>query len=438
MFALLFLTASILAALSYFFGKEKLHPIKLLLSIWLLAMGVAQLGFSKLEQAFTSRYYGILTLCTVLIIAGSYIAKKRSNNTHRNKTTEFTTLQKKIFWYGIGSIVILSIISNIHIYTAFGTLPLLNIDPERLRFSINRLIFGGWEYFALAARIYIPLIFTYFFITKKTSWTEKGIGALFIIIGVIELLLYTSRSTVVFATLFTYFIYLILNINNLTKKKVIISSVIAVGLVAVFTVAIPAVRHYISFSGQYHGEGSESFKPFAYYYDIAQLTIPQQYGFLASPYLALSFNQQALNQTFNYYNEQQSHYLGRFHLSTFSSGIKLLGNNFEKVQVPWVDIFLPWWNTATFIFSYYADFGLLGVIVGTLFWGYLLSLLYYYTKNNQKLSTVILFAYFNFVIIMSVYTNYTLREEFYIDVVLLLAFTLAISKTYARKTNPQT
>jgi hypothetical protein len=106
-------------------------------------------------------------------------------------------------------------------------------------------------------------------------------------------------------------------------------------------------------------------------------------------------------------------------LSAFNSLFGTVGIPWFDVSIPWKQIFLPWWVTGTFLFSFWADFGWVGIILSALLLGALLSSLYEYATKKPSYFSVMLISYFSFVIIMSIYTNYMLREEFYLDIVFI-------------------
>jgi len=308
----------------------------------------------------------------------------------------------------------LSIAANIYIFLKFQTLPLLSTIPDKMRFIINREVFGPIEYAALLPRIYIPLSFFYLLITKeKIKKWQKYLVSANIFLGLLILIAYASRLTIVIVTLLCYFGYLMMKIKAINIKQTIKATIAAGLIVLVVSTAIPAIRQFITYRDyQYAGQ----YNPFSYISQISEISLPESLQFLIPLYLVPSFNLQALMRGMEFYGGP--HFYGSYTLSVFDSLIKLFHLPLFNAQVDWPGIFLPWWVTATFIFGYFADFGLIGAISAAALWGGLLSLIYVWVNRRPSLLSIMFFAYFSFVSIMTIYTNYFGREELYLDLAL--------------------
>lgn len=425
----IFLILSIVFGLSYIFGKNKFSPYKLLLSLWFMAIAVAQLRLSPYENPWTLKFWLILLLFFILFVAIYLISAKFWGKRIRERNA-LAWANNKLWLMLIFLMAITSIATNVYIFLRFGTLPILSTSPDKMRFIINRDIFGLWEYASLLPRLFIPLAFVYLLQFKAGKWLKTVLISI-IVLGFIILSLYAARLVVIFPILLCYFSYLIFKIKEINFKKIVLASVAVVIVVLAISIAIPAFRQSITYHDYLDPDAQDD--PFGYIAKISGLRIPQSLNFIVPIYIIPSFNLQAMMRATDIYDSSNT-YKGAYELSTLNPALKLIHQPKIDIKIPWDKILLPWWVTATFLFSYFADFGYLGIILAAAFWGILLSGIYIWAKKKPSLLSVMLFAYFSFVVIMSIYTNYFMRPELYLDLGVIIAVGLIIR---ARSLNPK-
>ncbi|MEI6288484.1 MAG: O-antigen polymerase [bacterium] len=397
------------------FGKNKFSPVSLLISLWLVAIGISQLRLSPYELPFSFQFWLVL-IGFLLIFYFSSLESSKWWDKIKEKKENYYTSDNFVFII-LFLMTLACLASNIYIYLKFGTLPILSSEPDKLRFIINKQVFGVWEYLALLPRIFIPISFFIYLQNKKLKPINKNLLIANIIVGFLILFLYAARSNVVFAVLLCYFSYLILNIKTANAKKVIIASLVA-GLVVLFVaVSVPAFRHYVTYRKDYLSD--IDYNPFTYLANLSGIHLPAWLSWSLPLYLIPSFNLQALMRSLNFFNSNNFFY-GLYDLSVFNPLIKIFHVSNISANMNWEAMFLPWWVTATFLFSYQADFGLLGILLAAILWGVGFSGIYVWAKKRPAFLPVMLLSYFSFVSIMSIYTNYLMRPEFYMDMALLI------------------
>ncbi|MFA6919041.1 MAG: O-antigen polymerase [Patescibacteria group bacterium] len=416
---IIFLILSISFGLSYIIGKDKFSPSKLLLSLWFMAIAVAQLRLSPYENPWTLKFWLILGLFFTIFVF-IYLVSARMWQKKLKEQSDLAPANSKLWLILIIIMAIASIITNIYIFYRFGTLPILSSSPDKMRFIINRDIFGLWEYASLLPRLFIPLTFIYFLQFNPKKWL-KALLITTIILGFILLSFYASRLVIIFPILICYFSYLIIKIKEINLKKIILASVSVVVVVLAISIAIPAFRQSITYRDYLDPSAQDD--PFGYIAKISGLRIPKSLNFIVPIYIIPSFNLQALMKATDLYDGSNFYY-GKYDLAVFNPALKLIHQPEIEFKIPWDKILLPWWVTATFLFSYWIDFGYMGIILAGVFWGILLSGLYIWAKKKPSLLSVMLFAYFSFTVIMSIYTNYFLRPELYMDVVAVIVIGL--------------
>lgn len=410
----------------YLFCREKFSPANLMTAIWLVAIGLAQLRLSSHEKPWTADFWLVLFLFLVLFYLSYNIASRKiAHKLWPDKI--ISPIDKKIFFIIVIFLTLASLLSNLYIYLQFGTMPLLASSPDKMRFIINKNIFGLWEYLALLPRLYIPLLFFYLLSAKNTSAKYKFFIWLNIISGFLLLFLYASRLVIVLPILLSYFIYLYWPENRINFKKIIISSIVVLLVVAIISVSLPAFRNYITYQDYYLDD--PNYTPFTYLVNLADINIPSNLNWLIPLYIIPSFNLQALLQATTFYNATVNNfYGGDYYLSVFNPLLKIFNLPLSEVVIPWEPMFLSWWITATFLFSAWADFGYFGLIFIAGFWGIILAWSYQAAIKKPTYLSVMLMSYLSFVVVMSIYADYLMRAEFYLDLVFIFMIGFVFSK----------
>ncbi len=429
----IFLIISLIFFYFYFFSKKKKFSFdNLLFGLWFLSIGIGQLRLSSLEQPYSINFWIILSIFfCIFYVTYNFCRKRFLLNADENKLKETgINIDEKLLVFIVALMTIISVGVNIYIYIRFGTMPILSSAPDKMRFVINKELFGPIEYLSFLPRIFIPLAFIYLVTHKEIKKSNKNILITSIVIGFIILCLYASRVIIIFPILMCYFSYLIIKIKEINLKQIIISSVIVVSSVIFLSVSIPIFRQYITYKDYYGNIYNEETGTLdinasvAYLLNISKIKLPKQLSVVAPLYIIPSFNLQTLYHATTYFNSS-NFYHGRYLLSISDPFLKLFGIHlFDDIKIQWKDIFLPWWNTGTFLFDFWADFGYLGIVFAGVLFGIIFSILYILGTSKKNLLSTMLFAYFSFFVIMSIYTNYIRRAEFYLDI-----FVIAILQT---------
>lgn len=416
-FFLLFLFLGIVLALRYISGSDKFSPANLLLAVWLVSIAIAQLRLSPHEYKWTVDFWLVLFLFLVLFYLIFSLVSRYANGKMLSNSKNIL-INKSIFTWLALVLTFGSVLSNLYIYFQFQTMPIFSSSPDKMRFIINKNIFGLWEYLALLPRLYIPLLFFYLLSAKQIAHKYKVFIWLNIVLGFSLLFLYASRLVIILPILLSYFVYLYLQKNSINFKKIVISSLIVLLLVGSISVLMPAFRNYITYRDYYIDD--LEYTPFTYLVNLSGINVPAGFNWIIPLYIIPSFNLQAMLQATTYYNTTVNNfYGGGYYLSVFNPALKILHLPLSDVVIPWEPMFLSWWVTATFLFTAWADFGYWGIVFMAIFWGTVLALAYQYASKKPTYLSVMLMAYLSFVVIMSIYADYLTRAEFYLDILFI-------------------
>jgi len=426
--------------LYFFYKKNRFSFDNLFFGLWFLCIAIAQLRLSPLESTFDARFWvaiGIFSLFFYLIYNFVRIKLNKKIIDEDKKIN----IDENFFLIVLGIMFVVSVIANLYILFKFGTMPIFASAPDRMRFIINKETFGLIEYLSFLPRIFIPLAFIFLIKNNLIKKWKKILVLSIICLGFLILLMYASRVIILFPIIICFFSYLILKIRTITLKQIIISSLIVVSAVLFLSISIPIFRQYITYKDYYGkiynektGEYDES-APFNYILDISKINIPKKFNLLVPLYIIPSFNLQTFYHATIYFDSSHDFFYGRYLASIGDGFTKSFGIKFFNEKIEWGKIFLPWWNTGTFLFDFWADFGYFGMILAATIFGTIFAYIYVLAIKKNNLAFTLLFAYFNFFIVMSIYTNYIRRQEFYLDVafILLLHFSFAFYEKYKNK-----
>lgn len=422
---------SLLILTFYFFGREKFSLGYLLIAVWLASIGVSQWRLSRLEENWNLKFWLILFLFFIIFwlvkIYCDYFWPKKIAPT--DSSWQFNSRR---FGWLIFILMSFACAANLYIFSRFGTLPILSTIPDRMRFIINQEVFGVWEYLALLPRILIPVIFIYWWRLGNKFSLPALASLASIFFGFSLLALYASRVVMILAILMGYFSYLALNLKKINWRRIFTASLAVLIVVLVLSVAIPTIRQYLTYRDY---ESDLDYQPFTYLFDLAELEIDERLAWVVPLYIIPSFNLQAMMRSIDYF-QWPDFYFGQYTLSVFNPALKIFGLPLFDSVISWKEIFLPWWVTGTMLFNYWVDFGLIGIFLAAVFWAALLSFIYHWSRLRPSLITILLFSYFSFVVIMTIYTNYFMRPELYLDLLLIIFLGWFLIKKENRRKNP--
>lgn len=406
------------AVFFYLFLRDKNHqfsPLWLILSAWMLGLGIPQLHLSRIEKDWYPAYWLwlIISLCTFTV--GFYLFDKlwiKYSFWRKIKFLTHESFNGRNLRFVIYFLFLVSLVALQMFYTRAGNFPLLAQDTDVFRFEADEKVPGLINYTAQFARLFIPLAF-FLIIYESFSWRKHWDLALLVIAGAISLTLFASRTQIFFVDLWVMALYLVMRHPNLKQafKFYPVFLLISILVLAV----VPLYRQYKSYGTTDYLAGvteinSSGFNP------ISKALLPI--------YVGVSFNQQALLHATEFY-ETNPIQKGKVTLDPFTNilGLKQFKSDFDLCK-----IFKCWWNTGTYLFPFVQDFGKWAfVFIPPLIAG-ILALLYRYWLSVKNFLSINLYAYMCFFIVMSIYLSFTVRAEMYLDLFLIFVIYLFVSR----------
>jgi len=419
----IFTLASIGAFVSFFRGRFRYSPLGLMLSVWFIAIAIAQLNLSELELPWGGKYWFLISASLVSFTLGFFV--------FRNIWSKYPWwLNTKVFTRNILSenrvrlisyfLFLISGLALYLFYTKAGNLPLLAPDPDVFRFEADENVPGLVNYAAQLARVFIPLAFFLMF-WQKFSWKKHWDLVILCLMGIVILTAFASRTQIFFIDLWIMALYFFIRKPNWKQSLKFYPAFLIVSVLVL--AAVPMYRQYQSY-GEGYLTSVTGIDPTGFNY-VEKAFMPI--------YVGVSFNQQALLHAQNYYETHPLQY-GKVSLDPFTNifGKFIPPLNNIKSDFDLGAIFYPWWNTGTYLFPFVQDFGTSAFFIIPFLLAALVTLAWRYWETNPNFLSINLYAYTVFFIVMTVYLSFSVRAEMYLDLMLLFAIYLFVSKKSAQ------
>ncbi len=288
---------------------------------------------------------------------------------------------RKSFTQLIYSLFLLSASMMIYEWIRAGGIPVLRDDVEMFRMTVSQS--GITHTFAIMMKVLAVLVISFWFSRKG-----KKRGFLLSLVVFLSLLFMYgtgNRGELLFIPVVSFLVYSVLFKPN---RKLLISG----GIFVVFIIAIFPIIRGISMYGD------------SYLDNYARISRFPKYSFLMPLYDSLAFNFEILNRLFFTFPDIVSWGLGHY---TFFVYIPFIGRGETLSQLQnrvWNNNFYGG-LTSTFLGTWYADFGYIGCIIGSLLLCYICNRLYKQLIQRRDYCHLVLYSYTFYMVLIGTYSN---------------------------------
>lgn len=363
-------------------GTDIFSPARIFLIVWSLAIGLAELKLSghQIEWKYYSWFVLFVSLFSVLIgMFAVYVINlyKPINTTISIRSTLINyKLNEEILFKIVILIFACYIISYSIIYAVVGFIPLFTPQPNLTRTK--------WSVFGFGLIIHLAPTIIYFvmlyYLTVQKRLGKKLITGLIMFATLFTFFLLVQRFSLVISIVLTM-IFLYYGTYKFRPRNVIIIFLILV----VFMYGISTIRVSTLF--------------IQYLYYSAKMKFGPQYAFLTEPYMYIVMNlENFANSVYHLSNFTYGYFTFDFVLAL--SGLKHWISDYTYIeQFPFV--INADYNTYSMFFTYYRDFGLLGVFIIPFLLGVIVSALYYRMRQKPDINSISFYGMFLFALIFS-------------------------------------
>lgn len=392
--------------------RDLFNPLRIYSIIWIGLFGLYLLHLSDVQKNSSLKSWVYILLSYFAFVFGylSVYFFIYSNKTELiSKKIEISNFAKYFRFQRMIKIILAIFIFSLMCFLIelffVGSVPLFSENAEMARLKIGLPFFHLFVNFLLWI---IPFLTILYFVLFKDLITKKKKIILFFIIFICFLLsIFTAHRSYLLTALFfssplIYYIFL-------HKKRIIalILLLVFVLMIGVFWVSIEKVRY-----------------PNMDLYKISKMNIPESLSFLTTPYMYTTQNLENLHYLINTDDGYRTYGLLTLQpLFAFSLLNRFIRSNIQIRPLPLVH---PLFNQFTYLFTFYLDFGLIGILVFPYIIGTIAAFVYYKMKEDSYKSIYyfIIFCWFNAGLLFSFYFNFFFTVNF----IFTLVFSLLIFK----------
>ncbi len=366
-------------------NTDVLSPGKIFAFIWALAIGITDLKFSGLQHEWSFEVWVQVLIGPISFIIGAgivYVLKIDSDvhtlNYLRTNRKLYEVDRSKLYRVII-LLSVLFLISYTVIYLNTKEIPLFSAKPGRAR--ANFTMFGIGLF--LHNVVLIFFLTTVYFVLENKNKVRKSI---LLILSLLSLVLYaiTLQRFQVFLTILMIITFLYYTTYRINIKTISLLGVFII--IFFFLVSSFRAGELIVFV----------------LYKVSKMKFSPSYAIFTEPYMYVTMNLENYarsiarveNYTYGFYT---------FDFVTAISGLKhWVDQYFHLNETPFLT---SSYNTYSAFWTYYRDFGILGVFFIPFFGGMALSTLYYSFKARPSLQKLAIYGMFLFAVIFSFFNS---------------------------------
>jgi oligosaccharide repeat unit polymerase len=381
-------------------NADVFSPGRIFTFIWALAIGLTDLKFSGYQHEWSLEVWIQLLLGPIAFLIGTtliYTVNLNSdiwsiNSLRRDR--DIYNVDKEKLYKAVIILFVLFLFGYILIYIKTGGVTLFSDNPGRTRSEFTMFGIGLFLHNVLLVVFFTTI---YYLVEKKNKFRRR----ILFVCSLTSLLLYgiTLQRYQIFITIFLVILLLYYHTFRIKFKF----AVIFVSVIVVFFFIVSSVR------------AGEIF--FFVLYRISKMRFSPDYAIFTEPYMYVVMNLENFARsiakteyfTFGYYT---------FDFVTALSGIKYwISDYYNLVETPFL---VSIYNTYSAFWTYYRDFGVLGIFFIPLFGGIAISSLYYSFRKKPTLMKIGTYGMFLFAIIFSFFNSIVGFLWFVYNLVLLV------------------
>lgn len=363
-------------------GADIFSPARIFLIVWALAIGLAELKLSghQIEWAFYSWIVLLISILSVLL--GMFVVYVININKHVYTTNSIKKVLRNNridndLWFKVFVLLFICyVVSYLVIYAMVGFIPLFTSQPNLTRTK--------WSVFGFGLIIHLAPTVLYFvilyYLSARNVLGKKFIASIVFLVTLLSFMLLVQRFSLVISITLTM-IFLYYGTYKFRPKNVIM----IVLLLVAFMYGISTIRVSTLF--------------IEYLYYSARMKFGPQYAFLTEPYMYIVMNlENFANSVYHLDNFTYGYFTFDFILAL--SGLKHWIAEYTYIeQFPY--IINTDYNTYSMFFTYYRDFGVIGVFIIPFILGTVVSIFYYKMRRVPNINSISFYGMFLFVLLFS-------------------------------------
>lgn len=391
---------ALILILSFRRGTDLLSPARVFLLVWSVCILLVEFKFSGFQHQWTFFSWFILISGIFSFLLGlfiSYSLKSDKNllsiNDIRNKIKNNICIDRQRLFITISVLFLAYIFSLMIEILLEGYIPILHPKPD-----MARMEFGIFGIHLIVSQMPVVLfLIIEYLILGSESRKKTIIIILFFIVIFFTYFLLLQRFN------YVYWLVISLTLVYYATRKINFKNVfISVAFFASFLSILTSIR-----VSQYATQ---------FLHVISKMKYSSDYASFTGPYMYIVMNLENLARAVD---KLETH---TYSAMTFDWIYALVGlkhwikDYFNIIPRPYLN---SSFNTFPFMWEYFYDFGILGVVIFSLSLGIIIGILYYSLRIRGTLDSVVYYAICLFFILISFFTNVFTLLNFVISIILL-------------------
>jgi oligosaccharide repeat unit polymerase len=384
-------------------GADIFSPARVFGLIWFLAIGLADLKFSKFQTDWSFYGWLVVLLSVMSFLIGIFVVyvinidKELISIADIRKKAHNFSLDAGFAYKLIVFLFLLYSLSYIINTIATGFIPMFSGHPAESRTDWGIFGFGLLTHMAPSILFFVVQLFLF----SKPSIGIK-INLMFISITTFSTYFFLLQRFDLVLFLVISIVLLYYGSNKLRFKNTLFIGMGFIGLMYLVT----TIRMSNYFAG--------------YLYVFARMKFSPKYAIFTEPYMYITMN---LENIARVSPKLDSHTYGYFTFNFITSltGIKHLIKEYAHIgDAPFLT---SSYNTYSMFFDFYRDFGIAGIIIIPFVFGAIISSIYYWMRKNPNINTISLYAVMVFIMVFSFFINAPGQLHFFFNTCLIYLIT---------------
>ncbi|MEO0124074.1 MAG: O-antigen polymerase [candidate division WOR-3 bacterium] len=381
-------------------------PSRVFAFVWALAIGLADLKLSYFQHkwdlySWITLLLGIFSLLTGIFGAYLVYSKERLLYVDEIRRYYFNyAINGKRLFYSLVILIGIYFISYITEVILEGYLPFWASIPDRARVEWG--VFG--IHLLVNSMPTILFLVSIYFIFIKQNKKKK------ILLMVLSLLIIISYFFTLQRFNLTIWILMLLALLYYTTKRVSLKHILLIGILLAIIISLIQKVRLVAYVQNY-------------IYVISKMKYPATFSIFTEPYMYIVMNLENFARgVSNLENFTYGYFTGDFILALI--GVKhWLAETFNIIERPFL---ICGYNTFSFFWPYYYDYGVLGVVMFPFLVGAATGFAYYSLRTSPNLLNLSVYSMAFYILVISFFTNPLTMLNTVFNIFLTIAIIISI------------
>jgi oligosaccharide repeat unit polymerase len=393
-------------------GTDVFSPGRVFGFVWAFSIGLADLKLSGLQSEWTPFSWTLLLVGVSSFLLGVfvvYVLRARDSqfpiSSVRDTFRTYAGLREGSFFWIILAVFVAYVIAYSTNVLMKGDIPWFSRNPARVRVGYGVFALGLINHAAPSIMLFVV---QYLFLVSGHRWKKAVLCLVFVLSGGSYFLLLHRFDLAIWAVVSLVFLYY--TTWHVRWRTVLAMLIVFAGLLA-WMQSVRLLGHIQN-----------------YLFLMSKMKIGFEYAAFTEPYMYIVTN---LENFARAVEKLESHTYGYFTFNALMSltGLKhWLADYFVIEETPYLN---SGYNTYSFLWTYYRDFGTVGLFLLPFLLGTLISWLYYTMRRQPSFVLISLYAMAVFVMVISFFHHAPSLLHFVFNVGLVYAVSRVSSASCA-------